>query len=168
MPSCKSFRILARNPGRHFSTRKDTSAGRNIMTAQHRGNGIASVNYRGNAIGPRKRVQYTISTLTDYLPGAGTTAGVFIQLHGTTTDSKRFRLLNAGERSFERAKINKFLHTESGLNEITTLVPCCGIHSFFANEMFGRLKVFVCACLCVCKPAHLTYSKYPQQCNVTS
>ena len=37
--------------------------------------GIAGVNYGGAAVGPRKRVTYTIATMTGDLPGAGTSAG---------------------------------------------------------------------------------------------
>ena len=35
---------------------------------------------------------YTITTVTGDLPGAGTSANVYAQLHGTTADSKRFLL----------------------------------------------------------------------------
>ena len=73
---------------------------------------------------PRKRVQYTITTLTGDLPGAGTGAGVFVTLHGTIADSKRFQLLNNGEKNFLRGNADKFVHTEPDLGEITSLTIC--------------------------------------------
>ena len=75
-------------------------------------------------VGPRKRVQYTITTLTGDLPGAGTGAGVFVTLHGTIADSKRFQLLNNGEKNFLRGNADKFTHTEPDLGEITSLTIC--------------------------------------------
>jgi len=44
--------------------------------------GIAGVNYGGAAVGPRKRVTYTIVTMTGDLPGAGTSAGVALCRRG--------------------------------------------------------------------------------------
>lgn len=78
----------------------------------------------GGAVGPRKRVQYTITTLTGDIPGAGTGAGVFVTLHGTIADSKRFQLLNNGEKNFLRGNSDKFMHTEPDLGDITSLTIC--------------------------------------------
>lgn len=83
--------------------------------------GLSGVNYGGGAVGPRKRVTYTISTLTGDTPGAGTSAGVFITLHGTLADSKRFQLLNPGEQNFLRGNTDKFQHSTLDLGELTSL-----------------------------------------------
>jgi hypothetical protein len=98
--------------------------------------GIAGVNYGGGAVGPRKRVTYTICTVTGDLPGAGTTAGVFVTLHGSIADSNRFQLLNPGEKNFVRGNTDKFLHTCLDLGELTSLTISQDGKTNF-NEGFG-------------------------------
>lgn len=72
-------------------------------------------------VGPRAKVKYTITTVTGDLPGGGTPAGVFITLHGTVTDSRRFQLLNEGEVNFQRGRKDVFAHTDLDLGEIESV-----------------------------------------------
>lgn len=73
------------------------------------------------AVGPRAKVTYTIKTTTGDLPGAGTSAGVFIQLHGSKAESKRVALKNHGEVNFERGQKDVFVLKELDLGEIESV-----------------------------------------------
>jgi hypothetical protein len=75
----------------------------------------------GSFATPRKRVTYTITTVTGDLPGAGTGANVYVVLHGSIADSKRFHLQNLGKKSFVRGQTDSFTHVEPDLGEITAL-----------------------------------------------
>ena len=89
---------------------------------------------------PRKRVTYTITTVTGDLPGAGTSANVYAQLHGTTADSKRFLLQSLGRKAFVRGQTDVFTQVEPDLGDITSLtIQQDGKSSFrerFASDWF--------------------------------
>ena len=109
----------------------------------------ATMGYAGGAPGrtgggavaqPRKRVTYTITTVTGDLPGAGTSANVYAQLHGTTADSKRFLLQSLGRKAFVRGQTDVFTQVEPDLGDITSLtIQQDGKSSFrerFASDWF--------------------------------
>ena len=54
------------------------------------------------------QISYTVQTVTGDLPGAGTSARVFVTLHGSKGDSKRVQLQNNGEKNFQRGATDTF------------------------------------------------------------
>ena len=54
------------------------------------------------------------------MPGAGTSASVFLQLHGSLADGPRARLRNDGEDNFRRGATDTFSLTALDLGEVTS------------------------------------------------
>jgi hypothetical protein len=46
---------------------------------------------------------------------------VFVQLHGTITDSRRIQLLNEGEVNFQRGQTDVFTHNDLDLGEVQSV-----------------------------------------------
>jgi len=69
--------------------------------------------------GPRAAPRAYCGRVSVY--GMRVSAGIFVTLHGTLADSKRFQLLNDGEHNFMRGNTDKFQHVTLDLGEITSL-----------------------------------------------
>ena len=110
--------------------------------------GIAGVNYGGAAVGPRKRVTYTIATMTGDLPGAGTSAGGDVCAWEWTLSSAVLPAPRAVRR--QPISLSLFLSLSLSLSFSLSLSLSFSLSRALSLCMYVRVYTCVCMCVCVC------------------